>query len=286
MDSANSTAKIGTETNAGSASRFDADESPCQAACRAGATTPYAAATDTRFITAAYRDGHARKGTRSSSIDRGHHAADQQRDPLGDVLRGVDGGGRDPAEVQVVSVPAVEAGIVVSGNRCTKSSLFGSCGPVLGTTASTAVLPAEFNCTRGNGGDAWCPRQVCGEPCKRPGLAGAGQPGRQQQRPVGAFAEPLGQWSCAFRVDVVAGLLPASGKPNGHQGTGSPARAGSRPRRGQRARGAARPGGSTAAMPGRLDVSADLNVWLAVGPSDSRSRSMSGPGSRTASGRA
>ena len=190
---------------------------PAQPPCRTSATTPYAAATDSRFITAALTaTATLRNDDQQQEHREQHHAADEQRDPLGDVVGAVDRRRGDAADVDASAGAGGrrrQHGVAQRGARGPRSSA--SCGPVVGTTVSTAVSPAGLSCA---GESPRRPRASAqrGGQLRRAAVAPApvGQLGDQQQRAVGARRRtpaasgrtPAG-WRCPARS------LPASGKP-------------------------------------------------------------------------
>ena len=187
---------------------------PAHPPCRTRATTPYAAATDSRFIAAALRATTTlRNDTSSRSIDS------STTPPISSGIRlamlcvlSIDVAVTPPT-CTASPVPAVAAGSTVSRRWWTRSSVVGDCGPVVGMTVSTAVLPAGLT---GAGVTAATPgrgAQRGRHRVERRGASARRQLGDQQQRTVGARAEAADSWSYAGRVEVPSRSLPASGKP-------------------------------------------------------------------------
>ena len=227
---------------------------PAQPPCRTSATTPYAAATDSRFITAAFTaTAIDRNATQQQQHRQQHHAADEQRDPLGDVVGAVDRGRGDAADVDGRRpVPAVALGqhVVaqrvdqVLGRRVLRSGgrddgdHRGVAVRVEGRRASTAATPpvsatASGDLARGASAD----RRAA---ARRPAAADRSCR-RRSRRP--ACRRPAG---CV----VSSRLLPASGKPNRTPRNGAGERQqDARRRRSRPRRGGARPSGSSRARP-------------------------------------
>ena len=101
----------------------------------------------------------------------------------------------------------------MSRSRCTRSSVRADCGPVVGTTVNTAVVPSGLTVA---GVTAATPEVDDSAPCTCCKACSPPPAGRSATMSSGPF-EPgpnAAAWvSYAVRVDVASRLLPASGKP-------------------------------------------------------------------------
>ena len=129
---------------------------PAQPPCRTSATTPYAAATDSRFITAALiATATLRNDTSSSSIDSSTTPPMSSGIRLAMLWVRVDRGRGDAADVH--GQPGARGrrrAASCRAARCTRSSVVGFCGPVVGMTVKTAVSRPGSTGRRGDRGDA------------------------------------------------------------------------------------------------------------------------------------
>ena len=167
---------------------------PAQPPSQDEATTPYAAATDSRFIAAALTaTATLRNATQQQQHRQQHHAADEQREPLGDVLGAVDRGGGHAADVHVGPVPAVAAGRTSSRSWC--DEVLGARRPAArwsGTTVSTAVSPAGLSRRRRHRRDARRGATARAAGSRAAASPAAGSSATSSSGPLAPGAEALG----------------------------------------------------------------------------------------------
>ena len=205
MDSPNSTANISTGMNAGSGVGVSIPISrPAQPPCSTSATTPYAAASESRFSTAALiATARLRNDGEQQQERQPDHAADQQRQPRGHVLVGVHRGRGHPADVDAGAGDLVAQGADQPlGVRRLRAGRRHH-GHHRGVAGRRGLR-------RGHRRHARRGRDL------GPATCASAAPSSSETSSSGPFApgpKPSASMSYACRVVVPARSLPASGKP-------------------------------------------------------------------------